>query len=58
MPNGDHPTPIENVVFFTIYMMIGFIVFSLIGKLSISIGVLITLLSLFIVFLQNIFKEK
>tara|TARA_Y100001933_G_C18823739_1_gene490406 strand:+ start:443 stop:619 length:177 start_codon:yes stop_codon:yes gene_type:complete len=58
MPNGDHPTPIENVVFFIFYMIIGFIVFSSIGKLSISIGVVITLLSLFIVFLQNIFKEK
>ncbi len=58
MPNGDHPTPIENVVFFIIYMIVGFVIFSSIGKLSISIGVGITLLSLFIVFLQNIFKEK
>ena len=58
MPNGDHPTPIENVVFFIIYMIIGFVVFSSIGKLSISTGVVIILLSLFILFLQNIFKEK
>ena len=58
MPNGDHPTPIENVVFFIFYMIVGFVIFSSIGKLSISIGIGITLLSLFIVFLQNIFKEK
>tara|TARA_Y100001980_G_C14392260_1_gene190996 strand:+ start:257 stop:433 length:177 start_codon:yes stop_codon:yes gene_type:complete len=58
MPNGDHPTPVENVVFFIIYMLIGFVIFLSIGKLSVSTGLIILLSSSFIVFLQNIFKEK
>ena len=61
MPNGDHPTPIENVVFFTIYMIIGFIVFSLIGKLSISIGVrtlVDMMMVLFRVLESDIFKSS
>ncbi|MBW3044399.1 hypothetical protein CU304_07310 [Prochlorococcus marinus str. MU1415] len=60
MPNGheDHPTIAESVVFFLVYLGLGFTAFTILGNLSAGIWILIILVSLLIVFLQNLHKFK
>ena len=60
MPNGheDHPTWAESVVFFFVYLGLGFTTFTILGNLSAGIWILIILVSLLIVFLQNLHKFK
>ncbi len=60
MPNGqeDHPTLFESVVFFLVYLGLGFTAFTILGNLSAGIRILIILVSLLIVFLQNLHKFK
>ena len=60
MPNGheDHPTLAESVVFFFVYLGLGFTAFTILGKLSAGIWILIILVSSLIVFLQNLHKFK
>ncbi len=60
MPNGheDHPTWAESVVFFLVYLGLGFTLFTILGNLSAGIWILIILVSLLIVFLQNLHKFK
>ena len=60
MPNGheDHPTLAESVVFFFVYLGLGFTLFTILGNLSAGIWILIILVSLLIVSLQNLHKFK
>ena len=60
MPNGhkDHPTLAESILFFLVYLIGGFTLFNLLGNISTGIWILIILVSLLIVFLQNLHKFK
>ena len=60
MPNGaeDHPTLFESIAFFVIYLLAGIAIFSILGNLSKITWIFIIIVSLIIVFFQNLHKLK